>query len=246
MKARLLSDIHFEFHRDGGEEFISRQNFDGVDVLILAGDIGVFSYGLKEQLIKLCEKAGERPVIYVAGNHDHYNQSMAQIDSLRKKWRVQKDYPKNLQWLENEIFVYQDQRFLGTTLWFPQTSEALRLRGHLTDYDLIPDLVNTVDVRNRSAVRFLDDQMRRGDVIVTHHLPTHLVVQPEYRNSLLNCFYVTELHVLFRSSKPKFWFHGHSHAAHKDLIGDTTIMANPLGYPNQQTGFIDDLVIDLD
>ena len=43
-KILLLSDLHFEFHRDT-QEFISKLDND-VDILVLAGDIDVFAIGL--------------------------------------------------------------------------------------------------------------------------------------------------------------------------------------------------------
>ena len=39
MKIRILSDLHFEFHQDGGASFLSDPDPKEVDVLILAGDI---------------------------------------------------------------------------------------------------------------------------------------------------------------------------------------------------------------
>ena len=41
MRLQLLSDLHFEFHRDGGRSFVDSLDPGGIDVLVLAGDIAV-------------------------------------------------------------------------------------------------------------------------------------------------------------------------------------------------------------
>lgn len=61
MKIQLLNDLHIEF-----------SGFDipatDVDVIVLAGDIGVGFNGL-EWIEQQCV---EKPVIYVPGNHEFY------------------------------------------------------------------------------------------------------------------------------------------------------------------------------
>lgn len=44
-----------------------------------------------------------------------------------------------------------------------------------------------------------------------------------------------------------YWFFGHTHDAHKFKIGETRVMCNPRGYPNeyQESKFDPNLIIDV-
>ena len=41
MKFLIMSDLHLEFHRDGGDKFIRKSNRGKYDGIILAGDVTV-------------------------------------------------------------------------------------------------------------------------------------------------------------------------------------------------------------
>ena len=60
MKLRVLSDLHFEFHRDGGRTWIAGQADLGWDVLLLAGGTRVlanpFGYARYEENSKFDER----------------------------------------------------------------------------------------------------------------------------------------------------------------------------------------------
>ena len=73
MPIRLLSDLHLEFHRDGGRAFIAELTAAPDEILVLAGDIAV-GEGLLRALPSFCRKW--REVVYVAGNHEYYQNEM--------------------------------------------------------------------------------------------------------------------------------------------------------------------------
>jgi predicted phosphodiesterase len=51
MKIQLLSDLHFEFHNDQGNGLVNSLKPEGVDVLILTGDIGrIHSFSTIEKI----------------------------------------------------------------------------------------------------------------------------------------------------------------------------------------------------
>ena len=55
MRIQVISDVHFEFHSDGGWDFVRSLNPEGVDVLVIAGDIsssGVGYAGICEALFQ--------------------------------------------------------------------------------------------------------------------------------------------------------------------------------------------------
>jgi len=65
-RIQVLSDVHTEFYRDEGESFIAGLDPSGVDVLVLAGDIGVAA-GTKRSLEKFCARYAEATVLFVPG-----------------------------------------------------------------------------------------------------------------------------------------------------------------------------------
>ena len=67
-------------------------------------------------------------------------------------------------------------------------------------------------------------------VIVTHHLPTRLVVAPEHKGSPINSTFSTELGEFIADSRIDAWIYGHSHTNIDTVIGNTKIVSNQLGY----------------
>ena len=62
MRIQLLSDLHFEFHRDGGRAFTEALDPSSVDVLVLARDIAVAG-GIPPP----CSRYRDAHVVYVHG-----------------------------------------------------------------------------------------------------------------------------------------------------------------------------------
>ena len=72
MKFALYSDLHLEVKPWTPPEL-------DVDVVILAGDIGIHTRGLA-----WAGKTFEQPVIYVAGNHEYYEAQLGMLAELKK------------------------------------------------------------------------------------------------------------------------------------------------------------------
>ena len=106
MKLHVLTDVHLEFQK--WRRVWDLPSID-CDVHVLAGDIGNGFLGLDFALQKFT-----RPVIYVAGNHEHYSQKPMQ--EFRRKAR-EKVAGSHAHLLENESVVIDGTRFLGSTLW---------------------------------------------------------------------------------------------------------------------------------
>ena len=89
--------------------------------------------------------------------------------------------------------------------------------------------------------------MQSTDVVVTHHLPAQASVAPKWQGSPLNPFFVHDQEPLIRARQPQLWVHGHTHTAGDVRVGQTRIVANPLGYVGQeaQDGFVDRLVVEV-
>lgn len=82
------------------------------DVIVAAGDVGVGTQGV--EWLKTLNK----PVVYVAGNHEYWTKRGNKIDMFQ----VQRDIRKaaegsNVIYLENEKVKIGDVEFIGATLW---------------------------------------------------------------------------------------------------------------------------------
>ena len=147
MKIALASDVHLEF---GPLEI---NNTDGADVLILSGDICVArDLGDRDvhnllgehtkshryhTFFEYCATQFDH-VIYIAGNHEHYNGDYAtSIPHLKDKL----SYLKNLHVMEKETITLGDVTFVCGTLWTDMNREDPRtlssIRGMMNDYRVI-------------------------------------------------------------------------------------------------------------
>jgi hypothetical protein len=50
---------------------------------------------------------------------------------------------------------------------------------------------------------------------------------------------------MVESSGAALWIHGHLHRADDYVIGSTRVLCNPRGYPDESTGFVPDLVVEV-
>ncbi len=201
MKAYICSDLHCEFHADGGRELITRTLPDA-DVAIVAGDLALAG-GLREALTLLADRY--RHVVYVAGNHDDYRSSLEEVGEIHRTLGL-----NNVHWLENEVAEIDGVRFVGCTLWFGW--HRRELEHQLNDFELITGLRAWVHQKNAESLEFLRRNVTAESVVVTHHLPTGSSTVARYRNDPLNCFFVCpEAEEILLKQTPRLCVHGHTH-----------------------------------
>lgn len=122
MKVAVASDLHLEFGP------LDLQNDENADVLVLAGDICVARdlkqrdiYGVMEstrssKLHDFFQNVSEKfkHVVYVAGNHEHYDGDFA---TTYTKLKTNLAHLTNLHVLDRECFTLDDVTFVGGTMW---------------------------------------------------------------------------------------------------------------------------------
>lgn len=222
MQIKLLSDLHFEFHRDGGKEFINSLDSEG-DVCVLAGDIATKDL-LDSVLSQFCQKYPR--VILVPGNHEYYGSDRSTIE---KTLRATANSNSNLTVLQRDVVEIDGLRFVGTTLWFPYNETAAQLKGWLTDFSAIRGFTDWIAKENTLNINFLKE-IKEGDIVVTHHLPSYRSVHPSYAGTKTNCFFVCDVEELILENKPALWLHGHTHSSVDYQLGSTRVVCNPFGY----------------
>jgi predicted phosphodiesterase len=244
VRIQLLSDLHFEFHRDAGESFVSSLEPAGVDVLVLAGDIAVGD-AIPHALELFCRRYAAGTVVYVLGNHEFYIAGRERVLELVSGAVERHD---NLIWLDGGCAEIGGQRFLGTPLWFRREPAADRFKRHVTDFKVIPDFESWVSAENARAIAFLESELREGDIVVTHYLPSHGSVAPSFVGHPLNPFFVCDVEPLIVARQPSLWLHGHTHCSMRYEIGPTTVACNPFGYVGLELNseFVTQLVLEVD
>jgi len=244
MRIQVLSDIHAEFHTDSGEQFITEYlRPKGVDVLIIAGDIGVgksLVYSLK-LITKQYENAS---VLYIPGNHDFYNSSFS---SILSKLQILADSIDNLTLLNNKMISINGANFVGAPLWFRKKKEYKAYSAMINDFHLISNFEDKVFKENKKSLRFLDWHVNEDSIVITHHVPTSRSTPARYVGDPVNMFFLCDMEGLIKERKPKLWVHGHTHDSFNYMLEKTHIVCNPLGYLGRQVNaeFIPNMMIDL-
>jgi len=264
IKFRIMSDLHLEFEPSNTETYPIP--YIGEDYLILAGDIQV---GIKKKrwfkrLLK------HRSVIYVAGNHEFYNQD---FDIQRRRMRAfqgwvnesahRKGYPGLLTFLDNSSFkagfIAGDSsttvKVIGSTLWSNiDPANIANIMLGMNDYHLISKdgkklkPVDTCEEFTRS-VKFISDQVsaQGSDVdktlVITHHAPSFLSVAEQFKGDNFNSAYASSLEYLM--GNVDLWVHGHTHTSFDYNVGNCRVVCNPKGYRDQNEDFNIDKVVEL-
>ncbi len=226
LRALVVSDLHFEFHADGGRSFVADLR-DDVDVVLLAGDL-TDSSGLTDALDVVARRF-RCPVVYVHGNHELYGSNRDAVVAATA--RAAKEHA-NLSWLDKTVAVVAGRRILGAPLWFRETPGAPTWA--MNDFAQIDGFASWVYEENARALRFFERELREGDVVVTHHLPAEASVHARFAGSPLNAFFVCDVRPLIEERRPALWVHGHSHESSDYVIGPTRVVCNPFGYARNE------------
>jgi predicted phosphodiesterase len=242
VRINYFSDIQLEFG-------LLEAPDNDADIIVAAGDIGIGAQGLDWL------KALNKPVIYVAGNHEFYTQEYQQIlQAIRKQCAG-----SNVHFLENDCFIFQGVRFLGCTLWadlFVEGDKKAEALGKtLNDFRKIKfdqktfDAVDFSQLHQRSKT-WLEQQLRQPfsgkTVVVTHHAPS-MWSWNDAAHALKKLAYCNELKPLLHEYEIAVWFHGHIHSPADYRIAGARILCNPRGYFGKKVvpGFDQNRIVDI-
>jgi predicted phosphohydrolase len=239
----VLSDLHLEQGPFGPRGVES-------DAVVLAGDIATGTRGLDWAR----RWAGDRPVLYVAGNHEFYGHEMpGLIDQLRRAAAG-----SSVRVLENDELTLDGVRFLGCTLWSDfdfdgseRRAEAMRLCERVVnDYKQIrfgpqARALAARDTRmlHLSSRRWLAARLAQPytgpTVVITHHSPLIRTRPPVPQLRALAGAFASDVTELMGADRVALWIYGHTHRVADLEVRGTRVLSNPRGYPHQPVAGFD-------
>jgi predicted phosphodiesterase len=240
MKIHILSDLHNEFSK-----FVPPHT--EADVVVLAGDVDNHRAG-----VYWAAAAFEKPVIYIAGNHEYYHDN---TKTLPAELRAAAE-GTNVQVLDNNVTVVDGVRFIGSTLWtdfrlgasnaWEIEESKYRAASMMNDFNLIDYggrklLPRDTQAFFSDAVSFIQSELSKAlegqTVVVTHHSPSPKSIHSRFAGHPINAAFCSDLEYLMQGpNAPVLWIHGHTHDAFNYVVnGRTRVIANPRGYTSRHS-----------
>lgn len=265
MRLWIMSDLHLETR---GRDFMEGQPQPDHDVVVLAGDVWRLRKG-----VDWAARTFAKPVVYVPGEgefHDAFlfTELQAGIERAAAS-HVALLHDRSLSiggvrflgatlWSDFDLFG-PERREKAMAACAERADDFRRIgfhmgydpeRGHYLYHPMTP-----ADARDQHMISraWLERELAYGDrlgrndvtVVVTHHAPGRGSLAARRRHDLASAGDASDLGALIERYRPALWVHGHLHARHDYIVGATRIVANPLGFGWERTGFEPGLVIDL-
>lgn len=252
MRILVVSDLHLEtcYNFAGIEQRIDKLKH--ADVVCLCGDVvslnkhkaNFYGYPVNPYIFrKFANKY--RHVVYVRGNHEFWG---ATEDPLYEEHLALFEI-NNFHVLENDKITIEGQEFIGATMWYPETPQTVSRSRCFADFCYIKNHSSVVWKTNKETRQYFGKHVNENSIVLTHHLPSYRSVSDKYKDSDLNCFFVSDwAHEIIENNKPKFWFHGHTHDSFDYVLNETRIICNPYGYfdsPQENPHFNPGLIIEV-
>lgn len=256
MKLQIVSDLHLQFWGNRGHTLEAllddMRTEEPVDALVLAGDITELAPREYDHARRVFEQFCRHyaRVLYVPGNHEFYETSID--EGLSNLFEIEKklaDTPANFQVLNTgRIVELCGKRILGATMWQPKPTaeEAANIRP-ISDHFCIKDFYKEAPREYGDWKKFLDANLRAGDIVITHHTPSYQSCAEQFLESDLNYwFHTPQVEPLIKERMPKLWIHGHTHTPFDYYLdSDTRVVCNPRGYPGEGVPFNPKLVVEV-
>jgi Icc-related predicted phosphoesterase len=246
----FASDVHSEFYAD--QRYWIPPLPGKCDVYILAGDLGVGDQVI-HLILRIANAVPDTDIIWIAGNHEFYG---CNIDLQIKRYKNTCKDMKRIHFLENDFVDIKGFRFLGCTLWSgfnacgqENISPALKAaKKSISDFHYI----RTGDDERRFTPRHAVNRYRESyrwlnqhkenypsekTIVITHFPPSLEVSHKKFSINILTPYFQANCDNLIKKHNPKLWVYGHNHWSDDIKIGETRVVSNQLGYP-QEAGYI--------
>lgn len=242
------SDLHLSSRN---EERCSRALAfpEGVDVIVLAGDIAESMYA-SFYTFELADQYPNAHIVWVAGNHEHYNSN---IDEQIQRYREVCSDHSRVHFLENDSIEISGVTFLGCTLWtdfsiLGEKKLAMEIAADgVRDFECIEvragDRFTPRDAADRfnESCGYLKQQLANCNpattVVVTHFPPGYATRNLLFPADAITGYFQANIDHLIDQYQPALWVYGHNHYGNDLYRGRTRVVSNQLGYPSEE-GYI--------
>lgn len=242
--------------------------------LVLAGDLWIGTRVVEYAGYSWLGEVAPRfkNVIIVLGNHDFWpmNNSLTIKTGADKVRELLQDHCLfNVHVLDMNTFDDGELLFVGATLWTDMNkADPLTMHNmpNFMSYDgkigyehyadgkgwtrFTSEKWISTHTRHRDYIRHVVEQNRdRKIVVVTHHLPLHILIDPRYAGDNSNYYYSSDLsEFILDNPHIKAWFFGHTHYQRDEMFGETRMYNNAVGYAGEhmeQRGLVKHEVLDV-
>ena len=238
-----LSDFHLEFYKKS-LPFESILQWKNGDILCLAGDIGHPELPTYQAFLMYASSLFTH-VFIIAGNHEYYqtvSHPKKTISSVSEQIAdICQKFP-NVHFLNNTTYYMPefDTYVLGTTLWSTTTGDHDEMYIY-NDFKKIHNMFlhEYMDKLHHMSVAYLTSELEKlvsstsNIIVLSHHLPSHKLIAPQYADSDINHLFATNLEKLMYTYRIHHWICGHSHTSVNMKIHKTQLWMNPVGYPGE-------------
>lgn len=219
MKLKIASDLHLNCYNKEEQDRIREHVIEGeYDYLVLPGDI----MGSK----MVARKWPWPKMIYVHGNHEFYREGYDRDEET------------------NRVEVHDGRKFVCSTMFSKlNPSDLYDIVHGITDFGYVT--VDRFESLHQEAIEFLRKEVEKDCIVVTHFVPTFQSMHPQYKDSRLNSFFITELSDLIIEREPAVWIYGHTHSTFDFMLGKTRMICNPFGYNHEPTNYDENCIIEV-
>ena len=256
MKIQYVSDLHLELA--GNSKYIKHNSLPVVgDILLIAGDTGYFGTDQYKNMKfwKWCSE-NYKATIVCPGNHEFYNyydvKPLLGISEVVGAPEFPVELAPNVFLCYNSTVKIGDIDVIVSTLWGHIKEQDAYITEHSIndffrikwgEHKLSAEKFNEL---NADCMMFITkavaESQAKKKVVLTHHLPSPLLVSPEFKNSNANGAFMCDMTSYIMNSDINYWVYGHSHRNIDYQIGNTRLVSNQMGYidhrENQINGFV--------
>ncbi len=232
-KYFIVSDLHLEFRQGQEKEhWEAFPEHKEAKICLCAGDLTLVKLPeYYKHFTQLCSRFEK--VLFVPGNHEYYGSNPTDVTSrLDGVERLLAPVLKILR--TGDPYMYEGQRFIGDTMWFPDKPEVHIYRRMINDSVQIKGLFPWAFTQSNLFMVWMRGNIQEDDIVITHHVPNNVDTRPLWRNSPTQAYFVNSDCDRYFSNpntiKPKAWIYGHTHDKHDYHIGRTRFICNPVGY----------------
>jgi DNA repair exonuclease SbcCD nuclease subunit len=232
------------------------------DIMLAADLNGTYKSERFKEFLTNCKRE-YKDVIYIMGNHEHYNGDFATShELLREACDI-----NSIDFLDKEVATINNVTFIGGTLWTDMNKEDPKTMNQISylmnDFRIIQNSNKTTSFKDtkgnfqqryskfspedcvedhKAFLKVIDDTITSNPtgtfVVVGHHAPSKQSVKPGYEKDLIvGGAYSSDLDEFILSHPQiKVWVHGHTHDKFDYMIGSTRIVSNARGYVGYERG----------